>query len=100
MKYAHHFITLDDTSKALLNDVLDGIEVISEVIPFAKVFVTTCKAIYDRCQEPDRLRAEIQDFLHFVQLIEKSIIKGLKLFQETEPLRIINISINERYKND
>eukprot|EP00943_MAST-04B_sp_MAST-4B-sp1_P006174 g6174.t1 len=87
------FITLDDTSNALLNDVLDGIEVVSEVIPFAKLLVTTCKAIYDRCQEPDRLRAEIQEFLDFVQLIEKSIIKGLNIFQETEPLRIINTAL-------
>eukprot|EP00943_MAST-04B_sp_MAST-4B-sp1_P000052 g52.t1 len=87
-----------DTSKALLNDVLDGIEVISEVIPFAQLFIKTCKNIYDRCQEPGRLRAEIQDFLDFVQLLEKSIIKGLKIFQETEPLRIINAALMKGIK--
>ena len=92
------FIELDDTSMALLNDVLDGIEAVSEVIPFAKVFVTTCKAIYDRCQEPERLRAEIQDFLDFIKIIERNVIKGLKNFQEKEPLQLINSALKKGIK--
>ena len=83
-------IQLDDTSLAILNDVLDGIDVIAEVIPFAKVFITTCKTIYDRCQEPERLRVEIEDFLSFLKIIERNIIKGLQNFQEIEPLKLIN----------
>ena len=83
-------IQLDDTSLAILNDVLDGIDVIAEVIPFAKIFITTCKTIYDRCQEPERLRVEIEDFLSFLKIIERNIIKGLQNFQEIEPLKLIN----------
>ena len=83
-------IQLDDASLAILNDVLDGIDVIAEVFPFAKIFITTCKTIYDRCQEPERLRVEIQDFLSFLKIIERNIIKGLKNFQEKEPLKLIN----------
>ena len=61
-------------SLAILNNVLDGIEVVAEIIPYAQLFIKTCKNIYDRCQEPSRLRAEIQDFLHFLKIIETSII--------------------------
>ncbi len=92
------FIKLDDTSLAILNDVLDGIEVVAEIIPYVQLFIKTCKNIYNRCQEPSRLRAEIQDFLHFLKIIETSIVKGLKQFPTEERLKLINNKLIEASK--
>eukprot|EP00943_MAST-04B_sp_MAST-4B-sp1_P007325 g7325.t1 len=89
------FIKLDDTSLAILNNALDGIEAFAEIIPYAQFFIKTCKNIYDRCQEPSRLRAEIQDFVHFLKVIERSIVKGLKQFPTEERLKLINNKLIE-----
>ena len=79
-------ICLDhDVSNNPYNPLITDINLLNN-----SLFIKTCKNIYDRCQEPNRLRAEIQDFLNFVQLIEKSVVKGLKNFQSKEPLRAIN----------
>ena len=92
------FIKLDDDLLAILNEVLDGIEVVSEIIPFVQLFIKTCKNIYDRCQEPSRLRAEVQDFLHFLKIIETSIVKGLKQFPNEDRLKLINNKLIEAAK--
>ena len=57
-------IKLDDTSIAILNEVLDGIEVVSEIIPFAQLFIKTCKNIRSM-PRTGRLRAEVQIFYIF-----------------------------------
>ena len=86
---------LDDTSMKILGDVIDGIDAVASVIPAAKLFVGVCKTIYDRCQEPSRLRAEIVDFLHFTKGIETAVVSALKNFQTKDPLVTIQEALEE-----
>ena len=86
---------LDDASMKILGDVMEGIDAVASVIPAAKLFVGVCKTIYDRCQEPSRLRAEIVDFLHFIKGIETTVVSALKNFQTKDPLVTIQEALEE-----
>ena len=89
---------LDDTSMKILGDVMEGIDAVASVIPAAKLFVGVCKTIYDRCQEPSRLRAEILDFLHFIKGIETAVVSALKNFQTKDPLVTIQETLEDASK--
>ena len=86
---------LDDASTNILKDLVDIAEAAASVVPAAKLVVMACKTIYDRCQEPSRLRAEILDFLHFIKDIESAIVSGLKNFQAKDPLLSIEKALKE-----
>ena len=71
-------LVLSDDASAVLGDV---VTVVKDVMPYAKAAIGAIKFIYERVESSKMVVREVQDFVQFVQVIERAVCKAATLFK-------------------